>query len=451
MFFSRLKISTKLFISSMVFLIPIGVMLFFISYSTAGTIRKSIDAHDGIMSVKPAVTVMLDLPEYLSVYQGIKSGDLKSLDDQISSALRSLDRGTANYKTADNNTTGFLTQWEALKKIDKDDDQLYQDYLDLANSMRDAISYIGEGSRLILVSDINTYYFVASAISSIPEAAMRLFTLGNLVRQNLYDADNLIAKYNSDLADAQALGRRLTTKPYEGTIQDMPLTMFAMTDLQQMRNIQLFLVSDKDRISTSLMSAMEENSKKTVDFGDLENKLNDYRDTVDVMSGIYSRMFGFNITNPSTAGEFMDTVTLLNTDLCQLWTQTFNFLDMQIQRNTDAARNQMILYLAIVLVSLGIALAFVVFITLDINKSVRSLNTLFRGLNENDLTMSLQINSGDEFGELMKAFNGFLNILRSTFGSFKQSSQLVADSVFDLSSSSKEITTTANEQSASVS
>jgi methyl-accepting chemotaxis protein len=105
----------------------------------------------------------------------------------------------------------------------------------------------------------------------------------------------------------------------------------------------------------------------------------------------------------------------------------------------------------IVLVSLGLAIGFVAFITLDINRSVKLLKTLFRGLNENDLTLLLQVNSKDEFGELMTSFNGFLNILRSTFGSFKQSAQLVANSVFDLSSSSKEITTTANEQSASVS
>jgi methyl-accepting chemotaxis protein len=111
----------------------------------------------------------------------------------------------------------------------------------------------------------------------------------------------------------------------------------------------------------------------------------------------------------------------------------------------------LVLYLAVVLVSLGLAIAFVVFITRDINSSVKSLNTLFKGLNENDLTLSLQTKSKDEFGELMSAFNGFLNILRSTFGSFKQSAQLVSNSVFDLSSSSKEITTTANEQSASVS
>ena len=449
MFFSRLKISVKILISSAVFLIPIGVMLFFIGVNTTETIQKSVDAHDGISSLMPAVTVMQNLPEYFNVYLGLQQGDSRHLDEQISGALRSLDKGMAVYKTWDI-SAGFLARWEALKKTEKDDEELYQKYLDLAYSIKDAIDLIGEGSSLILVSDINTYYFVASAISSIPEAALRLFTLENIVRQNYYNAESLIEKYNSDLAAAQTGGRRLANRPFEGSPAEMPLTMFAMTDLQQMRNIQLFLASDRERISTSLEAAMEENSKRT-NFEELENRLGRYGDTLNTLTALYGRMYGFNNAIPCTAQEFNEAVIFLNDDLCRLWSETFSFLEMQIQRNIAAARGQMILYLAIVFVSLGIAFAFVVFITLDINKSVKSLKKLFKGLNENDLTMSLKIDSGDEFGELMKAFNGFLFILRSTFGSFKQSTQLVADSVFDLSSSSREITTTANEQSASVS
>ena len=451
MFFSRLKISTKLFISSAVFLIPIGVMLFFICFNTAGIIQKSIDEHDGIFSLKPAVTAMKNIPEYLNVYLDLEPGNLRQLDEQISGALRTLDRGLANYRSAGKDLPDFVSEWEKLKKTDKNDEELLQNYLNFANSLRDIVNWIGQGSRLILVSDMNTYYFVASVLTSMPEATIRLITLGNLVRQNLNNADSLIVTWNRELEASHAQGRRLTTKSYEGNPKDIPLSMFAMADLQQMRNSHLFLVSDKDRISAGLNAAMEENTRRSVDFGELENKLGSYRETVDVLSGQFGRMFGFNITNPCTAPEFLGTLSLLSSDLCQLWTESFNHLDVQIMRNTSAAKARLISYLAVVLVSLGIAFGFVVFITLDINRSVKSLNTLFKGLNENDLTMSLQINSRDEFGELMKAFNGFLNILRSTFGSFKQSSLLVADSVFDLSSSSKEITTTANEQSASVS
>ncbi|MDR0324374.1 MAG: methyl-accepting chemotaxis protein, partial [Treponema sp.] len=193
-------------------------------------------------------------------------------------------------------------------------------------------------------------------------------------------------------------------------------------------------------------------NKKQLDaLEELTNKLERYQQTVDELSGHFTRISGFNVQNPSVAEEVLGTLSQLNTDLYRLWEESFANLDYQIQRNNIVSRWSLVVYLFIVFISLGLAVGFVIFITRDINRSVKSLKTLFKGLNENDLTLSLPINSEDEFGDLMTAFNVFLDILRSTFGSFKQSAQLVSSSVFDLSSSSKEITTTANEQSTSVS
>jgi methyl-accepting chemotaxis protein len=201
--------------------------------------------------------------------------------------------------------------------------------------------------------------------------------------------------------------------------------------------------------------------RKKENFEELTRKLERYEGTVVALSEQYGRMTGYGggggappqatTASPLTAFDFFNTVSLLNSDLCQVWNEAFVHLNTRIQRNTLIAKMHFIFYLLIVFISLGLAIGFVAFITVDINRSVRILKTLFKGLNENDLTLSLQINSMDEFGELMTAFNGFLHILRSTFGSFKQSAQLVSNSVFDLSSSSKQITTTANEQSSSVS
>ena len=457
MFINKLKISTKLLISSAVFLIPIGVMLFFICFNTVGIIKKDIDSHEGILSLKPAVTVIRTLPEYFNVYLGLEQGELRRLDEQISGALRTLDRGMDRFKTAGKDIPDFLADWDKLKKIEKNDAELYQKYLDFSYSLMGVINRLGEGSRLILVSDMNTYHLVTTVLSGIPEAAMRLLSTGNLIRQNLHDAESVIQRWNGELAAAQAQRRRMTTKPFAGNRRDITLSMLANADLQVIRNTNIFFVSDKERISNSLESAIDArpagtaNSRRADEAEGLRNRLGQYCDTVDILSGLSGRIFGFNISNPSTLGEFMDAVSLLNADLCDLWSEAFTRLDMQIQRNSAAAKRQLILYLAVVLVSLGIAFFFVVFITTDINRSVRSLKTLFKGLNENDLTMSLQVTSKDEFGDLMTVFNAFLNILRSTFGSFKKNAQLVADSVFDLSSSSKEITTTANEQSTSVS
>jgi methyl-accepting chemotaxis protein len=426
-------------------------MLVFICSNAAGIIQKSRDERAGIFSLKYAVRAARNLPEYLDVYLGLKERDLKNLDEQISGALGNIDRETGWYKTDGKEPPNLTADWEALKNTKKDDTELFQKYLNFANELRDEINLLGESSRLILVSDMNAYYLVDSAFSVIPNAVMRLIDTGNVLRSNLYKAESVVERWNSELADAQAQGRRMAARPFDMDPAEITMSMFVSTDLQQIWNNNLFIISDRERISAGLGSAMEESRRRDNEFDELIKKLRRYRETVDIFEGQQSRMYGFNVQNPVTAAEFLNTISLVNTDLCELWDEVFTLLDKQIQRNTAAAKKQLILYLAIVLVSLGIAFGFVAFITTDINRSVSSLKTLFRGLNENDLTMSLRINSEDEFGELMTAFNGFLNILRSTFGSFKQSSQLVANSVYDLSSSSKEITTTANEQSASVS
>jgi methyl-accepting chemotaxis protein len=103
----------------------------------------------------------------------------------------------------------------------------------------------------------------------------------------------------------------------------------------------------------------------------------------------------------------------------------------------------------------GITVLFALFaaviITADIAQSAAGLKGLFLGLENNDLSMDLTIRNQDEFGGLMAAFNRFLSRLRSAFNSFDQNAALVSASVYDLSASAKEITTTANQQSASVS
>ena len=454
MFFSKLKISTKLIISSAVFLIPIGVMLFFILSTTLSIIQKSIHEREGISTLKPAIIVMQKLPEYLNVSLGLENGDLRRLDETISSSLRIFDREIRRYRTEDREPPALLTEWETLKKISTNDEELYQSYLNFAHTLRDLMIWIGERSGLMLPSSMSTYYFISPAFSSIPEASIRFISVGNVLRRNLYNAEKEVQRWNTELAEAQAQGRRMNTRPFTDNPKNITPFMITLADSQVIMNSRPLFESDQERISASIRSAMEENSRRKVRedaFEELGKQLERYEGTLNALSSQYGRMFTFNATTPVTIAEILGTISETSGDIGDLWTAVFNQLDTQIEGSFQSARNLVIIYLLIVLISLIFAIGFVVFITLDINRSVKTLKSLFRGLNENDLTLSLHTKSKDEFGELMVAFNGFLNILRSTFGSFKQSAQLVSNSVFDLSSSSKEITTTANEQSASVS
>jgi methyl-accepting chemotaxis protein len=87
----------------------------------------------------------------------------------------------------------------------------------------------------------------------------------------------------------------------------------------------------------------------------------------------------------------------------------------------------------------------------DIIKSTARLKRLFTVLENNDLSPNITARSRDEFGDLINVFGRFLTRLREAFVSFDHDASLVAISVYDLSASAREITTTANQQSASVS
>jgi len=456
MFFSRLKISTKLIISSAVFLVPVGVMLFFITSMSIGTIQRSLSVHEGINTLKPAVRLIHAVSEYLNVYLGLEEGNLRSLDDEISSSIRTLEREIERYSSMNRSGNidnqelpSLLENWQNIRNVNLFDVELFQRYHDFTSSIINTMVWLGEKSGINLVTDMNTYYFVAAALSSIPEAFLRQMGVANVIRKNLHEAEFVVERWNQELLDAHALGRRLTTSPYTGNPREMSFTFVHFSETQILFNSFLLIGSDRERILGGIGSAMEGGSPD--DYINLNIRLEQYEDAYNLLSDQFTRMWGFNIPNPTTVAEFLTVINHLNFSLCQLWSETFEQLDSLTQNNTGAAQRQLVLYMFLVFVSLGLAIGFVIFIARDINRSVKSLRMLFNGLNENDLTISLPINSGDEFGELMTAFNGFLDILRSTFISFKESTQMVSESVFDISSSSKEITTTANEQSTSVS
>ena len=682
MLFSKLKISTKIIISSAVFLIPIGIMLFFIWSNAVGTIQKSNKGMNAIDPLKSAVKVMRDLPLYLDIYldlvegRGLKElieyidepdeqikelygqsselydqidrlyGQIDELYDQIDRLYGQIDELDDRIDEPNNQRNELDDQidglyakrselydqirelyylnrdllisrldnqindelrimysylepdmmegkelpnlpekWEVLKKIDRTDENLIQEYEGFANLLKDMIERIGVWSGLTLVSDINTYYFV-SAFSDIPEAVTHNITAGNIVRKYIHNPESFIKKYNKEMAfnefwwgganewlkevvmelfseqweeqlggqweelwdewwevneyewwDVQGnewwevqgndlyLEQRekrfeewweehqeewLEENAFVGDQWNVDLqvirdfddkeffkifTILNFFDADEIRinaslgsvmgkedrDADILVEAEEDQINASLESAMEEGdgeadnfeklinrlrrywetfpgsamgeeSREADDFEELKNKLKWYGETAGTFRDFYFFDDYYYWPHEYINGvAFLEDLSPLYTALCELWYEVFTNIGTQVELNSAAAMRNLILYIGIVLVSLFIAFSFLIFITLDISRSVKSLKTLFKGLNENDLTMSMKVNSKDEFGELMTAFNGFLIILRSTVGSFKQSSQLVANSVFDLASSTKEITTTANEQSAGVS
>ena len=449
---SNLKISTKLLISSAVFLIPIVMMFSIILFMHCGTIQKSLDEHDGIVALTPAATATQKLPEYLNTYMGLWHGDKNHLAEEISAALLALDKGLKQYEKAAELPPDLLPEWEVLRKTDKSESEIFEKYRRFANELKARINWIGENSQLIMSSDMSTSYLTSLVLFTLPEVSLRLMTIGNILRSGLYNAESEILRWNNDLATQQAQGRRTGVRPFDRDPREITINMLVSANAQLVRSAWQAVEAEKAQIKSKIDSAMEESKGKTDRFDALMRKLNQYLLTAETMVEQSPRMQqGVAAANQCTIAECLDTLSQMNTDICELWLESFANLDILVQHKSLLARWNLILHLFVVLISLGFAIGFVVITTLDIRGSVSVLKTMLKGLNENDLTLSLQINAKDEFGELMSVFNDFLSTLRSTFGSFKQNAQLVSNSVFDISSSSKEISATANEQSSSVS
>jgi methyl-accepting chemotaxis protein len=125
------------------------------------------------------------------------------------------------------------------------------------------------------------------------------------------------------------------------------------------------------------------------------------------------------------------------------------FLIISLLGNRGSALQSAVL-LAIIAVAIFIASIINIVTVANIRKSMRNAESIFKSLGNNDISVKVEAFSRDELGEIITALGNFLEQLKRAFESFSHNASLLGASVQDISASTKEITTTANEQSASV-
>jgi len=108
--------------------------------------------------------------------------------------------------------------------------------------------------------------------------------------------------------------------------------------------------------------------------------------------------------------------------------------------------------LLIAIIVIALVIPVVIFLSRSLAKPILTVADTLKDISEGggDLTRTINVNSNDEVGNLAHYFNLTLQKLRADFSLFSQNASRVSVAVYDLSSSAKEITSTANEQSASV-
>jgi methyl-accepting chemotaxis protein len=412
-----LKITIKLVISAAGFLLPLGIMLYIIISISLTSIKKDQKELDGIEVLRPAVSLMQIIPQYTRFTLDNAQGDLEYTKRHASFLLIELRDMYEKHFGKDASFDIIQTikgNWEYLLN-ENDLDVFLLTYGRIILDLHKFIVYIGDISGLITDSDIGNAYLIAASVHELPQAQERMILITNLLRTN-----------------SEAI-----------------ITRSIRTEL--ILNLELLIYSDNARIKNRFdaVDALRIRSTDTLD--SFEYLLKNTYDRIEYFSNSVEYVLDNTVINTNNFPVLYENAVNANNAAYRLQDAALDRLKYLISGRIKTYESRFIGSLITALVASALAFTLVIYIILNIRKSTSAITGVFKRLDDNDLTVRLQSLSRDEFGKLMAALSDFLNKLNTAFISFNESAGLVTTAVLDISSSSRQIAATANEQSASVS
>jgi methyl-accepting chemotaxis protein len=429
MIFKDVKITTKLTISSAAFLVPIAVMLYFVISVSNTSIQSAKNEQRGIACLKPVVELLNLIPRHLGIAVDRGSEDAFTLSSEIekqfSALVKSLESGSILERRAgngaDRGVSAATAIYDMLKTVKPGSiEETLKTYTNITRNMMELISYIDDTYGLMAYSEPDSYYLVDISLNCLPQAQERYMHIGNIIR---------LAGFRQELSGADR--RELETS----------LALLREIDYQKSNTIfetVSRLYSDSPAVP---------NGSETED---ILSRLSNYRDSIYRLVTILEGALNSGGSPEQFFPFITNQLSKINEDIFPLWNTAFNRFNVLLQNRINALYSRLIRSLAIAVLVSILAFFIIIMTNISISRSTARLKLLFNSLQNNDLSSVLEVDSRDEFGELMTAFNRFLEKLRTVFGAFSQHALMVSSSVYDLSASAKEISTTANEQSTSV-
>jgi methyl-accepting chemotaxis protein len=441
-----MKISVRLIISSFIFLVPVGMMLFLIVTNAAASLQTARFERRGLESLR----FIAELFQTVSARQQLSTGEVETkarqsaeLDGQIEALLAELERGYGYFFNQSSRNAGspeypagvLIRQIRSgvVSLKDKEGWEELAVYSNLAGNLRALAVRAGSDFSLVPEKDAAGYYLAGAGIRALPRSLERIFLIGNLLRLVRVQESFPGGSFSADDRDA---------------VNDY-LSLFSNSDYPQ-------ALSDMD----AALACLEEDGYLTDTAAEeIYRLIVSYRSAAEgfvvavntVLSlGEDSPVSGRSGQKDAAYSGVFAAETAAAGQSYKLMSAAFDQLDLLLQGRVELYRGQLIRSLLITLSALVLSFAVVLMTNISIAGNTRQLQGLFKALADNDLSAKAVVQSGDEFGEFMTAFNGFLEELRVAFDSFDQDMSLLSSAVFDLSSSTREISTTANQQSASV-
>lgn len=419
-----MKISARMIISSAVFLIPMGIMLFFIVSSANTSIRIAERELRGLSCLRSVAELLR-----------IVSGDLSDIQPETADSINSL-FGELEIKYAAIGGSGTGRRGgqggnDLIHQIGADFTILRNAGWNVENvtrlriieNLKTLFTLTGNDAALFMNSNTGDYYMADAGVRVLPRSWERVSRIGNILRLS---PDGLSAYDSKTAGDYLTL---LAQADYAQVLSGIDTALNFLAD-----DALLVFGANTDEIFP-LLAAYRSSLEWFIAAVQAALSLNQQGEEA-AFAGARSNAI------QAEARAVESSYAIMNA--------CFDKLEMSLQRRIDTQRQRFMRSLGFVALASLLAFVIVILSNIRISRSTAKLKGLFAALEENDLSVELSDQTRDEFGELLAAFNSFLEKLRTAFNSFSQSAVMISSSVFDLSASAKEISTTANEQSASV-
>jgi len=414
--FKDLKIITRLNISAAAFALPLGIMLIFIISMSLSSIRKNNNELNGIKVLRPAVSLMQIVPQFVRYTADRVNGDAEFTRLRSTELLNELKENYFLYFSDEVSSISPGTiedNWNNLSSTKIRDNALWA-YRQLMQDLHKLIVFIGDISGLITDSDIESAYLIAAAVHELPQAQERIVIIGNLLR----------------------------------TIEDGAFTQRRREEL--IRHLELLVYSDNARVQNRFNAAESLRIGNSGSLESFELLLKACYDRIAYFADEVELTINEPVIDLAALTTLYEAAGQANNATYQLQSAALDRLEKLTKNRIRAHNLRLILSLLSIMLAAFIAFFISFFTTLSVQKSTDTMGEAFKKLNENDLSVKIESLSNDELGGFMSAMNGFLGTLRIAFASFNRNASMVSTAVLELSSSAKQITATANEQSSSV-
>ncbi|WP_461255045.1 methyl-accepting chemotaxis protein [Treponema sp. R80B11-R83G3] len=413
----KIKLITKLTVSAFVFLLPLGIMLHSVISASFSSIKKDRIELKGIEVLRPVFELMQNIPFYIRIYIDNSPGDIDYTKQHITELLFEIKDKYEEYFSNEAYVVSpqtLIENWENMSKTVIRDSVLWA-YRQIMQDLNRIIVYIGDISGLVTDSDIESAYLIAASINELPQAQDRVVLIGNLLR----------------------------------TIESGAFTQRRRTELQL--NLELLQYSDNSRIQNRFNTAGTMRKKNTDTLESFEILLKACYDNIAYYASTVGSIINEPELNTQVIPALYDVASRVNNATFRLQTASLDRLEALILKRISTYRLRLILSLTAAIFATLFAFVIIFITNFGIRKATDNMSVVFKRLNENDLTVKIESLSNDELGDFMKALSVFLSKLQNTFSSFNKNTSMVSTSVYELSSTTKEMTAVANEQSASVS